>query len=273
MSPRLSFADYSGYVSALANSVPTTIERLSDITSGRVAPSVEDLSIGSARSVTAAVIFFDIRGFTRRTSSSQIDGLKKTLFMLNCVIPSMMRVLFRHGAYVEKNTGDGLMAVLGVGENAASIASKALSACSEMLFVLEDVVNPVLKQHGIERVDARVGVDLGDILLARIGVPRGAASHDRSSLTAVGPAANIACKLQGLAGTNEIFCGDRLRAGESLLGQAFFVDVTPPDWTWVYGGGGRYSCWRYTRKTVRPTSPTILGGGLLRNFVPTDGPR
>ncbi|WP_312704139.1 adenylate/guanylate cyclase domain-containing protein [Stenotrophomonas lactitubi] len=269
MTTPLSLADYNSYITAFAQSIPATIERLSEITNGRVAPAVADLSIGSARKVTAAVIFFDIRGFTRRTSSSQIEELKKTLFMLNCVIPSMMRVLFRHGAYVEKNTGDGLMAILGVGDDAATIASKALSACAEMLFVLDDIVNPVLQQYGIERVDARVGVDLGEILLARIGVPRGAANHDRSSLTAVGPAANIACKLQGMAGTNEIFCGDRLLAGESLLGRAFFVDVTPPDWTWVYSNGGaRYSCWRYSRRATRPTPPTILGGGLLGGWMP-----
>ncbi|MHC1662496.1 adenylate/guanylate cyclase domain-containing protein [Stenotrophomonas maltophilia] len=267
MTSPLSIADYNGYVSALEQSIPTTIDRLNNISNGRVAPSVDDLSIGSARSVTAAVIFFDIRGFTKRTNSSEIEGLKRTLLMLNCVIPSMMRVLFRHGAYVEKNTGDGLMAVLGVGDDEAIIASSALSACTEMLFVLHDVVNPALQRNGIERVDARIGVDLGEVLLARIGMPRGSAVHDRSTLTAVGPAANIACRLQGLAGTNEIYCGDRLRAGQSLLGQAYFVDVTPPDWIWVYGSGPkRYSCWRYMAKTRRPT-PTILGGpGLLRNY-------
>lgn len=264
MSPPLSYADYKSYVSTLVESVPTTVERLAGIANGRVAPAVEDLSIGSARNVTAAVIFFDIRGFTKRTSSSALDELKKTLFMLNCVIPSMMRVLFRHGAYVEKNTGDGLMAVLGGGDNEAVIASKALSACSEMLFVLDDVVNPVLREHGVLPVDARIGVDLGVILLARIGMPRGAAAHDRSSLTAVGPAANIACKLQGMAGTNEIFCGDRVRAGEPLLGQPLFLNVTPPGWGWTYGNSDRpYSCWRYLRRTLRPTPPNFLGGGGL----------
>ena len=260
MVARLSLSTFIEYTQSLEQDAPTWINRLADITSGRVAPAVDSISIGSARLVSAAVIFFDIRGFTQRTSSAQVDDLKGTLFMLNCVIPAMMRVLFRHEAYVEKNTGDGLMAILGVGGDAHAVAQDALSACSEMMFVLHQIVNPFLTRNGIAPVDARIGVDMGQILLARIGMPRGTASHDRSSLTAVGPAANIASKLQGLAGTNEIYCGDRLRQLSGWLDQAaLFYDMTPANWSWVYvDTGGRYSAWKYVGRTLNPYS-TILG--------------
>lgn len=260
MTSPLTWNTYFEYFQELEASEPTLKARLSEITGARIAPAVDDISIGSARYVAAAVIFFDIRGFTQRTSSAQVDDLKATLFMLNCVIPMMMRVLFRHGAYVEKNTGDGLMAILGVGEDPSATASNALSACAEMMYVLQAIVNPVLLRNSIQPVDARIGVDMGQILLARIGMPRGTALHDRSSLTAVGPAANIASKLQGMAGTNQIFCGDELRAQASFLAQSqLFVDVTPPVWPWVRGRTtNRYSIWNYLGRPANPFS-TILG--------------
>ncbi|RIA32412.1 class 3 adenylate cyclase [Stenotrophomonas sp. AG209] len=256
---------YDGYVASIELTAPNLPNRLADITNGRVAPAVDDLRIGSARRVRAVVIFFDIRGFTKRTKSSDDDELRSTLFMLNSVIPAMMRVLYRHGAYVEKNTGDGLMGVLGIGEDGPTAARSALAAASEMLYVLGSIVNPFLARHGIEPVDARVGLDMGDLLLARIGTARGSADHDRSYLTAVGPAANLACKIQGLAGTNQIYCGDLLRHNTPLDPQRrLFLDVTPDDWAWIYQGTTSvYSCWRYLGETTK-AAPEGLAESLRR---------
>jgi class 3 adenylate cyclase len=116
-----------------------------------------------------------------------------------------------------------------------------------MFYVLHRIVNPILAAHGIAPVDARIGMDMGQILIARIGVPTGTASHERSNLTAVGPAANLACKLQGMAGTNEIWCGDFIRNLAPRESLHLFSDVTPVDWGWTYGGneGAVYRCWNY----------------------------
>src|SRR5690606_25307224 len=201
----------TAYRCEILNRVPQLWRRRDAVAEGRVAPAVDAITIGSGRKVTACVIFFDIRGFTQLTSSDDPNTLKRTLFLLNCVIPAIMRVLYRYGAYVEKNTGDGLMAVLGVDTNAQETAKNALNAVAEMFYVLHRLVNPVLVAQGIPPVDARIGMDMGPLLLARIGLPTGSAAHERSSLTAVGPAANRSSKLQGLAGTNEIWCGDAIQ--------------------------------------------------------------
>jgi adenylate cyclase len=245
----------------LRKSLPMLIRRMDAVADGRTTPSLETMSIGSGRRVTAAVIFFDIRGFTRRTGSEDPQMLKRTLLLLNCVIPSMMRVLYRYGAYVEKNTGDGLMAILGVETQDNVTAGNALDAAEEMLRVLHFIVNPELLRLGIDPVDARIGVDMGQILISRIGLANGSAEHPRNALTAVGPAANRASKLQALAGTNEIWCGDSIRnsAGRERLSR--FDCVTPADWPWAYGGNphARYDCWRYDADATDPFG-TLLGG-------------
>ncbi len=255
----------SGYRSEIQAKAPQLLRRLDAIADGRVAPAVDDIVIGSGRKVTACVIFFDIRGFTRLTSSDDPNTLKRTLFILNCVIPAMMRVLYRYGAYVEKNTGDGLMAILGVETNAQETAKNAIEAAAEIFYVLHELVNPVLIEQGISSIDARIGMDMGPLLLARIGLPTGSSVHERSSLTAVGPAANRACKLQGFAGTNEIWCGDSIRNAASPDSLHLFADVTSGDWAWCYGGNANapYRCWRYDGVADDPLA-TILGNPLQR---------
>lgn len=254
----------AGYRAEIQNKVPQLLRRLDAVADGRVAPAVDDIAIGSGRKVSACVIFFDIRNFTQRTSSDDASTLKRTLFLLNCVIPAMMRVLYRYGAYVEKNTGDGLMAVLGVDTSAQDTAKNALDAAAEMFYVLHYLVNPILATQQIQAVDARIGLDMGPLLLARIGLPTGSSAHERSSLTAVGPAANRACKLQGLAGTNEIWCGDAVQRSAPMDRLNLFADVTPDHWNWSYSGSNApYRCWRYDGVADDPFA-TILGSALRR---------
>jgi class 3 adenylate cyclase len=255
----------AAYRAEIQGKVPQLLRRLEAVAGGRVAPAIDAIAIGSGRKVTACVIFFDIRGFTQLTSSDDPNTLKRTLFLLNCVIPAMMRVLYRYGAYVEKNTGDGLMAILGVETSAQETAKNALRAAEEMFYVLQRLVNPILISHEVQPVDARIGIDMGPLLLARIGLPTGSAAHERSSLTAVGPAANRACKLQGLAGTNEIWCGDSIQRSAPADTLHLFADVTPTDWNWAYTGtAAQYRCWRYDG-VVRDPLLTLLSDVLRRS--------
>lgn len=242
-----------GHVKALADIARGLSRRLDNVTAGRVAPAVDKIVIGSGRKVRAASIFFDIRGFTQMTSSSDAITLRNVLFMLDCVIPMMMRVLYRHGGYVEKNTGDGLMAVLGVDKTDSEAADASLDAAEEMFFVLHRLVNPLLQSNQIAPVHARIGIDMGEIILARIGLPTGSSRHERNTLTAVGPSANIASKLQAMAGTNEIWCGESIQRSAKETRQASFLDVTPNDWTWTWGANGRaYRCWNYVGVLQEP---------------------
>lgn len=241
--------------------MPQLIRRMDAVAEGRATPSLEMMSIGSGRKVTAAVVFFDICGFTRLTASDNPQTLKLTLLLLNCVIPAMMRVLYRYNAYIEKNTGDGVMAVLGVETVDDVTANHALDAAEEMFYVLHHIVNPTLANIGMHTVNARIGVDMGQILISRIGLPNGTSNHARNSLTAVGPAANRACKLQGMAGENEIWVGDAIRRSARQDRMYLFNCVTPDDWPWNYGGNpnARYDCWRYEGAADDPFA-TILDG-------------
>ena len=234
-------------------------DRLDAVVDGREAPAVEDIPIGSARKLRAAILFFDIRDFTGRTGSADLDKMKEALFMLDCVIPTVEHVVYDYGGYVEKNTGDGIMAIIGAGSDDATAANAALDVATTSFYVLQNLVNGYLASVGVPTVDARIGIDLGTTLLARIGTPQGSAKQARSFLTAVSPAANLASRLQReMAGTNEIWTGHLIERNAAEWRQRFFQDKTPERWTWSwYSGGERtgetYRIWRYNASKKDPS--------------------
>ncbi len=229
-------------------------DRIDGVINGTVTPAINDIPIGSARKMRAAVLFFDIRNFTSRTSSAEMPKLKETLIMLDCVIPMVMHIIFDNDGYIEKNTGDGVMAVIGLEEEDESAANKALSAATTIFYTLNNTINPFLKKLGIKEIDARIGIDLGTLLVARIGAHKGTSQQDRSFLTVIGPSANLASKIQNEAGTNEIWVGDLICKNAEEYRKDFFVDVTPKDWTWSYVGTSEsYNIWDYNASRKHPS--------------------
>jgi adenylate cyclase len=209
-------------------------KRVDDVVNGRVAPSINDIKIGSGRKLDAAVLFFDIRGFTNRTNSSDINKLKETLFMLDCVIPMVMQIVYDFNGYIEKNTGDGIMAIIGLEDSKETASRNALSVATIIFSVLKNIINPYLETKKIQKVDARIGIDYGDLIVARIGLPNGTSQYDRNFLTVVGPTPNIASKIQHLAGTNQIYVGNEIYKHVEEYRKPFFKDKTPEDWLWQY---------------------------------------
>lgn len=209
-------------------------DRVESVTDGRVTPSLEDITIGSGRKMRAACLFFDIRGFTKRTSSSNLEKLKETLYMLNCIIPTVMKIIYDYNGYIEKNTGDGIMALIGTEDDDETSAMNAIQASLTIFYTLEHLINPHLETKGIDKVDARIGIDLGQILITRIGLPTGTSKHKRNFLTAVGPTANIASKIQNAADTNEIWVGDQIKQNALDSWQKFFKKKSIEDWIWIY---------------------------------------
>jgi adenylate cyclase len=238
----------------LAQSLQAPIE---DVATGRVAPALDDIAIGSGRRLRGAALYFDIRGFTKRTVSSDPTELRRTLIMLDCVIPTVMQVVYDHGGYIEKNTGDGIMALVGLGEPDAVAANSAIDIAVTTFCVLANILNPALQRAQIAPVEARIGIDLGPMLIARIGTHTGSSAHQRNFLTAVGPSANIACKLQAKAGTNQIWVGDLVKTNAHQSRQQHFVrkDEADLEWIWIYQGTtNRYHYWHYNAYRANPNA-------------------
>lgn len=225
--------------------------RLDRVVQGREAPSSDAIPIGSARKLDASVLVFDIREFSKRTTSSSDSALKEALLLLDSVLPTVAQVIYDYNGYVEKNTGDGVMAILGAGADANTRATLGIECALTIKYALKHFVNDYLVSKGVPKVEFRIGVDQGPILLARIGTPTGTAKQERNFLTAVGPTANIATRLQQKAGTDQIWIGNSVRTNLPERRQNFCKDVTPFGWTWT-AGGQRYRVWNYDAEWKDP---------------------
>lgn len=256
--------DYWQYLTsnfqALTRDLKSKLER---IMAGRAVPSIENITIGSARKMDAAVLFFDIKG-----SSQLQDSL--ALYTLNVVIPTIMRIVHDHDGYIEKNTGDGVMAIF-TAMDKKQACKAALQSAMVMFSMLREVTNPHLTQVGVPSLNARVGIDFGSIYISRVGMARGSASQDRSFLTAIGPAANIACRLQEQAGTNQIWVGNLVAVLSPQEWAGSFKRVWPSDWHWItQNTSDPYLAWHFDRQLAIPqfSVSTFLTGYSPSLLVP-----
>ena len=93
-------------------------KRIRDITSGLTMPEVASLSIGGAKRMKAAIMFFDLEDFTATCSKTPHESM---LLMLNILIPPTMDIVRHWNGEIEKNTGDGIMAIFGTETSVVSL--------------------------------------------------------------------------------------------------------------------------------------------------------
>lgn len=188
-------------------------DRIAGITPGRVMPELEQVTIGSGKRFRLAVLFLDICGFSSRSNWTE-EEQNLVLRTMNIFMAEMLNVVRDFSGTYEKNTGDGLMAYFGAG--AATDEERvrpAVEAAAVMHYINDRLMTPWFTKQGIEPIRFRIGIDLGPVTIARVGL-RG----DESSIVAIGTPANIACKLM-----------NRIPNGGICIGQEVYSNL-PHNW-------------------------------------------
>lgn len=163
-------------------------------------PDFEDLAIGQRRTTSMTAMFIDLRDFTGRTFWDPQDEVAD---LADAVLAGFVETVLRHGGYPLGLRGDGLFAGFGPGDPRVG-ASCALAASAFALNAVKENVNPRLEQMGVARVQARAGLDFGQITFVRTG------SVGHSEINPVGFAANFASKCEKKALSWEIVTGENL---------------------------------------------------------------
>jgi class 3 adenylate cyclase len=165
-------------------------DRITGVTEGRVMPDRDDVTIGSGKRFELAVLFLDICVFSSRPNWTPQEQ-NVMLGVMNVFMAEMLSIVNDFGGTYEKNTGDGLMAYFG--EDAATPPERvkpAVEAAVVMHYFNDQLLTPWLKSQNVQPLSFRIGIDLGPVTIARVGI-RG----ENSSRVAIGTPANIACKL------------------------------------------------------------------------------
>lgn len=222
-------------VDTRARTLPGRIDALA---LGRVVPDPEDLSIGSGRHLSLAVLFLDICQFSSWPSASHAEQ-SQTLMRLNVFMAEMLNIIRDYGGHFEKNTGDGLMAYFGSGSSELLEASRSALYCgSVMQAVNQYVLTPWFQKNGLDVVRFRVGIDVGEVTIARIGI-HGLATQR----VAIGSTANIACKIMKFVPDGGISIGDSVKQQLSANWQRTLEELPATGFVYVKSQAA-YKAWK-----------------------------
>jgi adenylate cyclase len=139
---------------------------------------------GELREVT--ILFSDIAGYSGLSESLTPAALVGDL---NRYFARMTEIVQRHGGFVDKFIGDGILAVFGAPLAAGNHAAAAVQAALDMIAALASDPTLTLNSRPIR---IRVGLHTDRVIVGNIGAP------DRFNYTVVGDGVNLASRLEGV---------------------------------------------------------------------------
>jgi adenylate cyclase len=162
----------------------------------------------------AAVLFLDIRGFTRLSEAKLAFDV---VYILNAFFAEAGRAVEASGGHVDKYIGDGLMAVFEHADGLGAATRNALVAVGEIDVALTRVNRRLGAEIGAPLALA-MGLHGGRLVSGRIGY--GGAAHP----TVIGRVVNIAARLEALAKAREVELALSMACAEAVgLDTAGFV--------------------------------------------------
>jgi adenylate cyclase len=163
-----------------------------------------DIRRGSTRRLTAGIMFCDIRGFTALSTRTTPEAV---VSIVNQVFERIEREAARHDGEILKFIGDAVLVVFPVEERAeAEVARSVIETTKSALASIDAADLPV---------SIRVGATIGEVVQGNIGTP------ERLDFTVMGPAVNLASRLEGLCRPLEqeaLFCSTLAALVPELVG-------------------------------------------------------
>jgi class 3 adenylate cyclase len=143
---------------------------------------LEDVRLGDHIERKMAVVFADIRGFTPLAERLPSEAVFQ---LLNAYLARAGPIVRKHGGFIDKYIGDGILALFPDGPAAALDAAIALQSEVRRF-------NDERSRQGHEPISIGIGINYGDILMGTIG------EAERYETTVIADTVNVASRLQDL---------------------------------------------------------------------------
>jgi adenylate cyclase len=154
-----------------------------------------------------SVMFCDICGFT--TLSERL-GATEVADLLNVFFDRMTRTIFSFKGSVNKYIGDAIMAIFGapipMGDHSEQAVRAALAMQAEMPAVHESLPAVVRQLLAPDRLQIRIGVNSGRVVVGNIGSPQ------RMEFTVLGDPVNVAQRLESMCEPGKVWVGEETYA-------------------------------------------------------------
>ncbi|MGY5144142.1 MAG: adenylate/guanylate cyclase domain-containing protein [Candidatus Nitrosopumilus sp. bin_32a] len=172
------------------------------------------------------VLYVDLVGSTTMTLEMPEE---KIAIIVSSFSQEMASVIRQHHGYVLKFVGDAVIGYFVAEENALMVADNAVNCAKSMISVIQKGINPILNQYDYPDLMVKIGVDFGQNIVVRYG-----ADVKNSHVDLMGPAMNIAAKIQNMAKPNQILIGNDVFQRLHPTSQKDFVQIVWKKDEWKY---------------------------------------
>jgi len=154
------------------------------------------------------VLFTDVRGFTQLSQEMEPERLFQ---ILSENLSAQVKCVYRFGGYIDKFSGDGVMAVFD-GPN------KALNSCLCALKMVEEAREQAVGD-AVALYQLGIGIHQGEAMIGNIGIEK------QLDYTVIGPTVNLAARLCGHAEALSIVVSGAVQKQLQNEKQVCFSDV------------------------------------------------
>ena len=175
------------------------------------------------------VLYVDLVGSTTMTLEMPAE---KIAIIISSFAQEMAAVIRQHHGYVLKFVGDAVIGYFVSDEDKiyGTVASDdAVNCAKSIISVIQKGINPILNQYDYPDLMVKIGVDFGQNIIVRYG-----SDVEHSHVDIMGPAMNIAAKIQNTAKPNQILIGDDVFQKLHSNSQKEFNQIIWKDNEWKY---------------------------------------
>ena len=144
---------------------------------------------GQGRWLRAALMAVDLRGFTNL--ADRMPG-EELIRLLDDYFDAVVGAVHGQGGEILKFVGDGVLAIFEPDGRSERDAVRAALAAGQDALQRLDIANNNRAAVGQELIAIGIGLHLGEVIYGNVG------AADRLDYTAIGPAVNLVCRLEGL---------------------------------------------------------------------------
>ena len=175
------------------------------------------------------VLYVDLVGSTTMTLEMPAE---KIAIIISSFSQEMATVIRQHNGYVLKFVGDAVIGYFVSDEDkiyGTVAADDAVNCAKSIISVIQKGINPILNQYDYPDLMVKIGVDFGQNIIVRYG-----SDIEHSHVDIMGPAMNIAAKIQNTAKPNQILIGDDVFQRIHPNSQKEFNQIIWKDNEWKY---------------------------------------
>jgi len=175
------------------------------------------------------VLYVDLVGSTTMTLEMPAE---KIAIIISSFAQEMAAIIRQYHGYILKFVGDAVIGYFVSDEDdiyGTGAADDAVNCSKSMLSVIQKGINPILNQYDYPDLMVKIGVDFGQNIVVRYG-----SDAEHSHVDLMGPAMNIASKIQYLAKPNQILIGSDVFQKLHPNLQKEFTQITWKNNEWKY---------------------------------------